>query len=405
MFDYQSIMDTLFAPPIITAGQVVLLLLLAWATRFYVEPHLVRAIDALTTRLKWEWTTALQKHQAFHRLAQIVPPLLIHFCIPLIPDLAPDVVRLIRNISSALVILFGGMAINATLNAACELYSTGSRARTRSIKSYFQIAKLICSVTTALIIISILIDKSPVILLSGVGAMSAVLLLVFRDTLLSFVASLQLSSNDMLRVGDWIEMPQVGADGDVVDIALHSIKVQNWDNTITTIPTWRLISESFKNWRGMQQSGGRRIKRCVRLDTHTIEFLRPEFLATLPESALVHRYKDSRGLKDSRVLPGSEDLSHEFGETNLGAFRHYALGYLQRHPDIHPTMICMVRAMEPGSEGVPVEIYCFTKGTDWLEYERIQGEIFDHLLAILPEFGLLLFQQPSGADMRRFLQR
>ena len=238
--------------------------------------------------------------------------------------------------------------------------------------------------------------------------MSAVLMLVFKDTILSFTAGVLLSSNDMLRLGDWIEMPQVGADGDVVDIALHTVKVQNWDKTITTIPTWRLMSESYRNWRGMSESGGRRIKRTLRLDASSVRFLGDEELAYLSNIALLGPY-----LQDKRqvLVEFNSQVRADRGEkpdfaanqrrlTNIGTFRIYVEAYLRANPLIHQNMTLMVRTMEPTPEGVPLELYCFTATTAWGAYENIQGDIFDHLLAILPEFGLRLYQSPSGNDLR-----
>ena len=253
-----------------------------------------------------------------------------------------------------------------------------------------------------------LLDRSPLILLSGLGAMSAVLMLVFKDTILSFTAGVQISSNDMLRVGDWIEMPQVGADGFVVDIALHTVKVQNWDKTITTIPTWRLMSESFKNWRGMFSSGGRRIKRMLRLDTNLVRFLTAEEIDRLARIALLQPYLEG---KKQEVQHTNAALRERLGEyavepanqrrlTNIGTFRAYVDAYVRAHPGIHQDMLLIVRTLEPTGEGVPLELYCFTATTAWVEYERIQGDIFDHLIAILPEFGLGLYQSPTGKDIR-----
>jgi miniconductance mechanosensitive channel len=238
--------------------------------------------------------------------------------------------------------------------------------------------------------------------------MSAVILLVYKDTLLSFVASVQLTSNDMLRVGDWIEMPQVGADGDVVDITLHTVKVQNFDKTIVSIPTWRLMSESFKNWRGMQAAGGRRIKRSLFIDASGVRFVADDEEQKLTQVRLLTDYmgRKKAELNAWNAAQGNvaELSANRRRITNIGTFRAYALAYLKSHPDIHPDMTCMVRQMEATSQGVPLEIYCFTRTTSWADYERIQGDIFDYLLAVLPEFGLSLYQQPSGSDMRMGLR-
>lgn len=259
----------------------------------------------------------------------------------------------------------------------------------------------------AILVIAALIDKSPVILLSGLGAMAAVLMLVFQDTLLSFVASIQISSSDMVRVGDWIEMPQLNADGDVIDIALHTIKVQNWDKTITTLPTRRLISDPFKNWRGMKDSGGRRIKRAILLDKSSIHFISPKEIDHLKQFKLLHDYLN---VKDEEISKWNDALGNDYDRplnqrrlTNIGTFRAYVQNYLKQHPGINQDMTMLVRQLQPTNDGLPLEIYCFTNQTVWAFYESTQSDIFDHLYAILPEFGLRTFQSPSGADFRAFL--
>jgi miniconductance mechanosensitive channel len=242
------------------------------------------------------------------------------------------------------------------------------------------------------------------ILLSGLGAMAAVLILVFQDTLLSLVASVQITSQDIIRVGDWIEMPQLNADGDVIDIALHTVKVQNWDKTITSIPTKRFISDPFKNWRGMQESGGRRIKRSLLLDQQSVHFLSAE------ESRRLHRFRllqEYLAEKQNEIDAWNRQLEEQGKEpvntrriTNIGSFRAYVERYLRSHGGIHQNMTQIVRQLDPTADGLPLEIYCFTNTIDWVRYESIQSDIFDHLLSILPEFGLRAFQHPSGLDLR-----
>ena len=257
-----------------------------------------------------------------------------------------------------------------------------------------------------LLFIAAVLDRSPVLLLSGFGAMTAVLLLVFKDTLLSLVASVQLTAQDMVRVGDWIEVPQFGADGDVVDVELHTIKVQNWDKTITTIPTHRLISDSFKNWRGMSTSGGRRIKRALYLDASSIHFLSTEELNRCKRFLLLNDYlagKEGELSKYNKDFAGAsaeqQDVAVNMRRlTNIGTFRAYAWRYLKQHPRIRDDMTLLVRQLQPGPQGIPIELYCFTNTTEWNAYEDIQADIFDHLMAIIPEFGLRLFQQPAGTE-------
>ena len=350
------------------------------------------------------WVNDLRENKVFHRLAQMTPSLIVQFGLNLVPDLSKNSHVFLGNVALAFTILFLVLSLSALLNALLDIYARTEHARTRSIKGYVQLAKMVLYVFGAIIIVATLINRSPLLLLSGLGAMSAVILLVYKDTLLSFVASVQLTSNDMLRVGDWIEMPQVGADGDVVDITLHTVKVQNFDKTIVSIPTWRLMSESFKNWRGMQQAGGRRIKRSLYIDAIGVRFLRDEEEQRLTQ---VHLLTDYIGRKQAELKSWNEaqgnvaELSaNRRRMTNLGTFRAYALAYLKSHPEIQPNMTCMVRQMQTTAQGVPLEIYCFTRTTAWADYERIQGDIFDYLLAVMPEFGLGLYQQPSGSDLR-----
>ena len=251
--------------------------------------------------------------------------------------------------------------------------------------------------------IAALIDRSPVILVSGLGAMTAVLLIVFKDTLLSLVASLQLTGQDMIRVGDWLEVPQFGADGDVIDVALYTVTVQNWDKTITKIPTHRLISDSFKNWRGMSESGGRRIKRSINVDFNSIRFLTDEEVQRFKDFALLKGYIDAKEA-ELNAYNVALDAAGESGVnlrrlTNIGTFRAYVYNYLKHHPKIHDRMTLIVRQLQPGTEGLPIEIYCFSNDIDWAAYEGIQADIFDHIGAIAPEFGLRLYQRLAGADL------
>jgi miniconductance mechanosensitive channel len=278
-------------------------------------------------------------------------------------------------------------------------------AQGRPIEAYTQIAKIAVYVAGTVVFIAALTGQSVVILLSGIGAVTAVLLLIFRDTILSFVASLQITSYDMVRVGDWIEMTQFGADGDVLELSLHTVKVQNWDKTITAIPTHKLIEQPFRNWRGMQESGGRRIKRSFRIDLSSIRFLTDEELERLGNFVVLRDYVRAKRAdltqynaqfeSDPRLVPNARRL------TNVGTFRAYLVGYLRQHPRIHQDMTLLVRQLEPTSEGLPIELYMFTNTTAWGEYEDIQSDVFDHVLSIVHEFGLRVFQEPSGLDFGR----
>ena len=253
-------------------------------------------------------------------------------------------------------------------------------------------------------VISILLNKTPVYLLSGVGALAAVLMLVFRDSILGFVAGIQLAANRMVSVGDWIEMPKYGADGDVLEVALTTVKVQNWDKTITTIPTYALISESFKNWRGMSESGGRRIKRAVNIDMSSIRFSDEEMLGRYEKIQYISEYIESKK-HELEAFNQSENvdnasLANGRRMTNIGTFRAYVVAYLGNHPMINSDMTFLVRQLQPGQYGLPIEIYVFCSDKDWANYEAIQADIFDHILAVMPEFDLRVYQNPTGADFR-----
>jgi miniconductance mechanosensitive channel len=301
-----------------------------------------------------------------------------------------------------IIIIAVVFAISGALSLVVVLYRRRPDAQSRPIKGYIQLLKIAVYAVGVVLSIAILMDNSPLILLSGMGAMAAVLLLIFKDTILSLVASVQLTSNDMIHVGDWIEMPSLNADGDVIDIALHTVKVQNWDKTITAVPTHRLIAESFKNWRGMQESGGRRIKRALYIDLTSIRFLSPEERDELRRVALIDEYlakkKQEIEVWNAALTEGGKDAVNARRVTNIGTFRAYALSYLRAHPQINENMTLLVRQLAPGAQGLPLEIYCFTATTAWAAYEDVQSDIFDHLMAILSAFHLRQFQEPSGWD-------
>jgi miniconductance mechanosensitive channel len=321
-----------------------------------------------------------------------------------------DAVAVVRGLASAYVVLTIAWSIGNLLNALGVIYveRNPQRAQARPIKGYLQVVKLIVYLVTAILIVALLFDRDPLLLLSGLGAMTAVLMLVFKDTILSLVASVQLSSNDMLRVGDWIEMPQLNADGSVIDISLHTVKVQNWDRTITTIPTWRLISESYKNWRGMFDSGGRQVKRSIYLDQASVRFLTEDERGGLRRFALIRDYLDRKLAEiaefNEKLIAEGKDPVNSRAVTNVGTFRAYVQAYIESHHGIKKDMLMLVRQLQPQPNGLPLEIYCYTATTAWVEYEGIQADIFDHLYAILPEFGLRVFQGPSGADIREALR-
>ena len=383
-------------------------LLAGWLARLLV----LKVFRHMRDTLKTGWSQVLMHDKVLRRIAKAVPSLIVQFGVMGVPYLEPRWSTLITNVAIAFTVYHLARALCDLLNAMNEAHERDEErkaaAQTHSIKSYVQLGKLLICSFAAVLIVATLLNRSPLLLLSGLGAMSAVLMLVFKDTILSFVAGVQLGSNDMLRVGDWIEMPQVGADGFVIDIALNTVKVQNFDKTITTIPTWRLMSDSFKNWRGMFEAGGRRIQRSLSIDAHSIHMLSKDERHALSDIALLRDYwNEKTGLRAvDDVQPGS--ITAQSGHliapnqvSNLAAFKAYAYAYLLAHPRIHqgPGMFLLARTLEPSPQGVPLQLYCYTNTTIWVEYEAIQGEIFDHLIAMLPHFGLKLYQRSSDYGM------
>ena len=408
MPDFNAMRDRLAEYPVAeTLIGLCLLLLTAFVADFVVRRVLIRLLLKLIDRGGRTDMDDLLK-PVVGTLARIAPAIVVHQGIAAVPHLAPVVVKLTQNVANAFAIVVVVMALAASMDVVNTLYSRSPRGHRRVIKGYLQVLKIVFYAIGAILVIATLIDRSPLLLLSGLGALAAVLMLVFKDTILSLVASVQLNSNDMLRVGDWIEMPQVNADGDVIDIALHTVKVQNWDKTITTIPTWRLINESYKNWRGMQESGGRRIKRSLLIDQTSVRFLTEEERGRMRRFLLIDDYLADKAAElerwNAELVASGRDPVNMRRSTNIGAFRAYVEQYLTNHPRIRKDMTLLVRPLQPTETGLPLEIYCFTSTVAWGEYEAIQSDIFDHLLAILPEFGLGLYQQPGGADVARALE-
>ncbi len=375
----------------------------AVAAHLIVKRIVIGVVRAFAKRSRATWDDALVAHNVFGRLVQILPAQIVFILVPWVPELPEAAVLLIRNVAMGYMVLMATMALTAILSAANTIYEESPASKQRPVKGFVQIVQIIVWVFGGVLMISAVLDRSPILLLGGFGAMTAILLLVFKDTILSLVASVQLTAQDMVRVGDWLEMPQFGADGDVVDVQLHTVKVQNWDKTITTIPTHRLITDSFKNWRGMSQAGARRIKRSIFIDVSTIRLQTDDEVEHFTRFALL---KDYIGTKEKELADYNSGLTTEVDETvnrrrltNVGTFRAYAYNYLKNHPKIHDGMTLIVRQLGPGPEGLPLEIYCFTNTTEWGVYEDIQSDIFDHLMAIVPEFGLRLYQKPAGSDL------
>ncbi len=363
-------------------------------------PFFVRA----ATLSKTDWDDILVRNRFFHHLAILIPVIVVYATVDILLAGHPFFAEIVRRLCMVMLVFLASRMINSILQTFDEIYKRSPTAKRKPIGGYLSVVRIIMFVLAGIFIISILTNKSPWGIFSVLGGLTAIVLLIFKDTILGFVASLQLVSNDMIRLGDWIEMPRFEADGDVVDVSIHTVKVQNWDKTITTIPTYALVSNSFKNWRGMADSGGRRIKRSIYLDMNSVKFCNAEMLAKFEQFTLlkdylkkkqdeIARYNQEHGL-DNRSVPNGRS------QTNLGVFRAYIKNFLARHPKINKDMTFIVRHLPPSSKGLPMEIYVFSSDKVWANYEDIQADIFDHILAVLPEFGLRVFQEPSGLDLQ-----
>jgi miniconductance mechanosensitive channel len=335
-----------------------------------------------------------------YRFAWLAPLLAIYFLAPMLPDAADGIRRIVLFLILWLVLI----TISSLFNALNAIYEASSLYRGEPIQGYLDLLRIVLILAAIIISISLFTGQSVLVLLGGLGAVMAVLLLIFRDTLLSFVASVQIQSNDLIKEGDWLEVPSYGADGEVVNMALHTVTIQNWDKTLTMIPTYKLMEVPYKNWRGMEESGGRRIKRAVHVDLNSVRFVDRELVERLRRIDLVRQYLEDQLAKieqrnvDLGIVADTPIESPQV--TNIEVFQAYVQQYLLSRPDLHQGMTLLVRQLPPGPNGLPVEVYGFTRTTDWAEYEAIQAEIVDHLLASIPGFDLRVFQEPTGLDFR-----
>lgn len=336
------------------------------------------------------------------RLANIVPAMAYTETFHLIPNLSEGLVLFIRHTAASFIVLSLAMAIAGVLDIVNALYNRRDSAGQRPILGYIQLLKLAVYLVATILIISLVFNKSPILLLSGLGAITAVLVLVFQDTLLSLVASIQISANGSVRIGDWIEIPNIGIDGTVVDLALHTVRVQNLDRSETTFPVRKLITEPFRNWRSMQESNGRRIKRAIYLDQFSIHFLTVEEYRNIHRLPVLKSWLEMeekiRGRWNGNEI-NDKGYINSYRQTNVTVFRIYIEQYLHNHPEVDKEDLIMARQLEPGPTGLPIEVYCFLMTTDWHRYESVQADIIDHLYAVLPEFGLAVYQRPSGRNI------
>lgn len=384
----------------------VIVLVIAFLADAVCRHLLLRAVAHVVKKTKATWDDIVFDRKVMIHLSRMVAPVIIYLFVPVaFAETGSSTLEFIQRICLIYILIAFLSFINSFLKAVYAVYSEKERLRDRPLKGMLQTVQVILWFIGAIVIVSILINRSPVSLLAGLGASAAILMLVFKDSIMGFVSGVQLSANDMLKVGDWIAMPKYGADGTVMEVTLNTVKVRNWDNTITTIPPYLLVSDSFQNWRGMQESGGRRVKRSINIDMTSVKFCTPEML---------DKYRKIRLLKD--YIEKTEHIIQEYNEehdidnsilvngrrqTNLGVFRAYLTAYLKSLPEVNPKLTCMVRQLQPTDRGLPMELYFFSSIKDWVPYEGVQADVFDHVLAIIPEFDLQVFQSPSGRDFQR----
>lgn len=382
---------------------VVVIVLLAVVAAVVARRLIVRVLHSMFRRTKATWDDRIADRGVLLRLARIAPAIVVYFTGGLVAPEVPWIGEAIRRITLAYIVGVAALVIDSVIDVFHDLYQEQEFSRKRPIKGFIQLAKVTLYMVAGVLVVTTILDQSPLGILSGLGAMSAVLLLVFRDSILGFVSGIQLSANNMIEIGDWIEMPRYQADGDVIDITLQTIKVQNWDKTITTIPIYALVSDSFRNWRGMSESGGRRIKRSISIDMHSVRFATEEMLERF------RRYSRIRGFLEERQKE-IDRYNREHGidlddyvsgrrMTNIGIFRAYVQEYLRNLPLIRQDMTFLVRQLPPGPTGIPIEIYVFSADQRWAYYEGIQADIMDHLLAVIPEFDLRVYQEPSDTAL------
>ncbi|AMC10895.1 hypothetical protein Lupro_06390 [Lutibacter profundi] len=361
-------------------------------------------IPKVTLKTKTLWDDIIFNKKVINSVSNLLPAILFNNYAPIIFADFQFIVPFLTGITTIFIIFVTVDIFNSLLNSATEILSNIERFKDKPLYSFSQLGKIVVYSIAAILIISIIIDKNPLFLLSGIGAMAAIILLIFKDSILGFVASIQLSGNNMVRVGDWVTVSNYGADGDVIEINLTTIKVQNFDKTITTIPTYAFISDSFTNWRGMEESGGRRIKRAINIKIDSIKFCSNEMLERYKKYHLIRNYiqKKQKEIDDynSKNSIDKVELINGRHLTNIGVFRAYVEAYLKSNPNINNNMTCMVRQLPPTEYGVPIEIYAFSKNKDWTKYEAIMADIFDHLFAATKNFDLKIFERPSTGDFK-----
>lgn len=360
----------------------------------------------LAKKTKNQWDDLIVEKKIINKLMHLIPAILVCVMLPFAfpPEEMPKTLAFLQVICKIYIIAVSLRFINSSLNVVHEIYNRKETMKNKPLKGFIQLLQVSVFFIGGIIIISILIGKSPTTLFAGLGASAAILMLVFKDTILGFVAGIQLSANDMLRPGDWITMDKYGANGTVIEVTLNAVKVKNFDNTITTIPPYVLVSDAFQNWRGMSESPGRRIKRSINIDMNSVCFCTPEMLSKFRKISLLTEYidnteKELETYNEEHNIDGSIRVNGR-RQTNIGVFRAYLVNYLRSLPHVSKELTCMVRQLQPAETGIPIELYFFSSIKEWVPYEGIQSDVFDHVLAVIPEFGLSVFQNISGSDLR-----
>jgi len=384
-----------------SAIAIVVVLIVAWLSDLIAKRILIAFITKVVRKTKTHWDDIMLERKVFNKISHFAPALIIYTSASYLDRETWS--NFVENGAYVYMIILAIMLLDTFLNAGNDIYNTMPVSKTRPIKGYLQIVKIFFYSLGIISIIAKFIDRDPLTIIAGMGAFAAVILLIFKDTILGFVASIQLSANRMVNIGDWISMPSKGADGTVIDISLNTVKVQNWDKTISTIPTYALVSESFNNWKGMEESGGRRIKRHFNIDVKSIHFLSEEDMDRFEKIKLIQDYVIKKKEEIRSLNPEGEIPVNQRRLTNIGTFRKYVEAYLHNNPKIHENMTFLVRQLQPSEKGLPIEIYVFSNDQAWANYEAIQADIFDHILAIVPEFNLKVFQNPTGDDFQKLV--
>ena len=359
------------------------ILLIAYVLDMICRKIVMPGVRKVTAKTQITWDDYLLNDDVLNNVCHLIPPVVVYALIPFAFPHEPALLEFVLKICWIYITVVGMKLVCAFLTSLYTISSEHEKLKNHSMKGFYQMIKLIVICIGSIIIISTLIDKDPIAILTGLGAGTAILMLVFQDTIKGLVAGVQLTANDMLRPGDWITMPKYGADGDVIEVTLTTVKVRNWDKTITTVPPYALVNDSFQNWRGMFDMGGRRVKRSINIDMNTVRFCTEEELAEF---------------KKQPWMEGFEATGKE--EVNLYIFRHYVMHYLTHHPKVHQGLTMIVRQLQPTAQGMPIELYFFSANTAWVKYEALQAEVFDHVLAVVHRFGLKVFQSPTGLDLQ-----